>query len=522
MYKSLKRCHSHTLDSCKVFLLLLDNILRETSDAVDKGTFSHSGTNLSQNKSAIEKQGLISVRQSFQQLTSEVLPDIQAFLVTCSSQHINQKGFSSSRILKSVYQSTLMPHYNPKVCEFLACKLMEALSDGDKYIALLDMFVSKFYSLIVRVPSRPYSQCSTVDPLLMKCKFIVKCSEVGKALFKVVVLRSGFDHLQAGEESKEKYNVRSSTQITAILLHKRRVVESFGEICSHSGINVLLCTENVPSFAAEILQRKGISVIAFALEEEVDTLELLSGKVSLNSVNDEITNTNIIPLKGIVELIIGGQRYLQLQMTKLPWKHLVLCAPTVGLCDQLAMMCQKALKAVRFCYPSSTIMRSKEKVRNVDYTIQVENKEDELSFIPGGGTLELLMSSKLETFSQNCSNPNLTAMCNIFRKSLIDVVKVLFRNTSMMGDSNRDFLETLTVIEEQLKTAGESWGIDRRGRACNMAEKGVYEPVCGKLHVINCVLDLVDQLLRIDKIVSVGKTIQDSSSDSEEEEESSL
>lgn len=551
IFKALKRCHTFTLDGCKFFLLLLDGLLIEISTALSQGKFCHSGTYLAQNRSALEAQGLLCARLSLRHLTSVIQQNITTEMerYCCKLyQTVLDKGQLSVRdVMVNVCKTALMSHYNPKVCDFLVSKLLAALPDqdlvSDKFITTLDTFVSKFYSLIVRIPDRPYSQCSVVDPLIMKCKFTVKCDSLGKDFIKAVVLRSGLDHLQAGEQGGETLVVKSCGQMTALLLQRRKVVQQFAESCVRFGINLILCTESVPSFAAEMFQRHGISVVAYAWSEEVELLEIITKKTPLVSLNDDIAVTNIIPIEGVSEVFIGGQRHLQFETALLQWKHLVLCAPTVGLCDQLAMVCQKALNAVKLCFSQPSVYSmdyrstagdltdTKKKIQdNSDNSIkqtlygniaasdqqqldrQLHNTNcSNVMIVPGGGTFEFILATKLQKFSKTCGDANVIATCNCLKNALLNVLKVLYKNTTIENDKVRGFIEVQIVLEEKFKSGCEVWGLNRRGCPTDMAGRGVFEPLQGKMHVVQCVLDLVDQLLRVDKVVSIKQIVNDSS-----------
>jgi chaperonin GroEL (HSP60 family) len=303
-----------------------------------------------------------------------------------------------------------------------------------------------------------------------------------------------------------------------------------------------------------------VSVIANVLERDVEVLEMLTGKLSINTVKDTVNESNIISLNGISELIIGGKKYVQLKLGNsiYPIKHLIICAPTIGLCDQLAVNLQKGLNALKMClnagelenkmpyirYSSSSEHNEREGVENgstdltredsndfsdweVKSDLEIDKKSgtdcsynnygnmqhhsgpqipsvtEQFNIVEGGGAFEILFHKLLQDFTTSCTDPNLSLMCEILEKTMISLVKTLYDNTSIQSESSRGFLVVKTILQE--KRNGDLWGLNRRGIPGCMSEQGVIEPLMSKIHVLHCVLNLVEQLLGIDQIVSVRK-----------------
>lgn len=556
IFEALKRCHAFTQDGCKLFLLYLDNILKGLNSAVSGGKFCPSGVNVGGSRAALERQGIVYAGVSVRKMSMVILQDLQTQMFAYSYNlydRVLEKN-SLQQLLSGVCKTALMPHYNPKVCEFLSSKLLSAFPTYENhtecytFFETLSTFINAYYSVIIKIPDRSYHQCTVVEPLLMKGKFAVKCEDFRSEPIKAVFLRNGMDCLQSGEDAREILSIKSSGQVTNILLHRRKTVQKFAESCQKQGVNLLLCTENVPGFALEILQRQKISVVAYVLTEEIDLLEMVTGKVPLVSINDEILDHKVLPLSRVTELIIGGQKYLQVPVDSCHWKHLVLCAPTIGLCDQLAVMCHKALNAVKLCFEpcfatNSHMLASSNRTSYVSFsptsiekkvtdlcnnaskctlgtdseqpTVQTDSRlAHKMAIVPGGGSFEIHMSSLLKDYRTKQGDSNLAAMCNILEDTFKNVVNVLYRNTNVTDKSR--FIEAMMVLEEKANSGSEVWGLDRRGIPRNLVERGVFEPLVCKMHILQCVLNLADQLLRTDRVLSIRKLPVDT--DSEEDD----
>ncbi|XP_053401001.1 Bardet-Biedl syndrome 10 protein homolog [Mercenaria mercenaria] len=566
VFKALKRYHSVTLDGCKTFLIYLANFLVHLQEEINLGKFYHNGTNVSSSKHDLEKQGTICARKYVRQMKQNVLPILFDKLRLNSDTLANKmlKEMDMTDVLKHILQTSLMPHYNPKLCDHFADLLISILPNEcwDKSFAqIMQFLVDNFFDINIKVPGTPYGECSQVDPFLLNRDFALRCDNLlSLSQVSMVILKGNIDGGDLEEESQECFLVKQTGQMINYIHHRRKVVERFAHTCASKQIDLIICTQAIPGYVIDVFRQRNISVIANVAEKDADLLEILTGKLPFSNVSDGIEIQNVIHLTGICELIVGGKKYVQLKVSNIsyPVKHLIVCAPTIGLCDQLAVALQKALNSVGMCYVQGVIQGVKNndknftenhdteeldkdlekdleesdclsksfKQENVDPNVKIvessvtdlsemfanlgipsTGQNDKLCIVEGGGSFEILVMKVLHDLYDSCTDSNLSLMCKILERTMISLVKKLFQNTSCcrsQSQSTRGFIEVKTVLDEKV-SCGKLWGLNRRGMPCNMSDKGIIEPLMCKIHMLYCVLNLAEQLLGIDEIVSVRK-----------------
>ncbi|WAR15213.1 THS-like protein [Mya arenaria] len=570
VFKALKSCHKSTGDGSKTFLLYLSFLIKEINFEISQGKFCHNGANKHGSSGKdLAKNGAVCVRHALREIVGNVLPEIEknVYQESLKLRERLAKIRNRGEIHISVCQTMFMPHFNPKVSKFLAEFVMKSLSgiqdDQELFKDSLTFVVKNFFAISIKVPNRAFSECSVFEPLLIKNRIKGTAEMMTQTSAKAVILKCGIDDLRSGEIAHETVHVRPG-QITALLLQRRKVVTKFAEKCEDNGVTLLVCTENIPDYAVEILQRHNISVITYVTEESVELLENLTSKISLATASEKIDGTNVIALKSVKEIIIGGQIYTHLEVSKLQsWKHLIICGPAVGLCDQVAITCQKALICLKKCYifednladelgvghehlimskgrftshadshedssdgKESTSMQQRynsearsEMISEMGCTsgknnVKTNTNSSTMFFIlPGGGSFEVLMSNLFSEQKLCSGEANVSTLCRVIERVFKDFVHSLYENMNITRADNRGFLGAWTMLTEKLKE-GELYGFDRRANLADLLEKGIYEPTQTKLHIFRCVLSLVEQLIGVDRIVNV-KSLPADESDSD-------
>ena len=540
----------------------------------------------------LEKNGLICVKQNLKKFVSKMLPVIEQNIYSKAADISERLVSSSSRneIFEHVCSTTLMSHFNPSTCKFLAqfiISSLPAVEGEDEFIKELTYLIDNFFTIIIKVPNRAYSECAVFQPLLIKHRVKRHDAEMQKSgATKCVLLKNGIDHLKAGENSSEMLHLRNG-QITKLLLVRRKNVESFATRLQAKQVTLILCTEQVPDYATDILQRYDISVIPFVSEESVEVLEHLTKKYGISSVHDTIEASNIMDFKGVMDVSVGGQAFTQLEIAhQTSWKHLIICGPTAGLCDQVAIMCQKALISLRRCFVDKSIFeqviplsendgdcdtvncsyqspdgmsancalnegqKKYEQVKqsksvfsesndghenlksltnaggitrekdsgNSKSNTQKETPTKKLCLFPGGGSVEMMLWKLLQDMKSSSSNVFVTSLCECLKKMCMGFIKNLHESTRIDTRNKRDFIETWSKLESKVNT-GELWGLDRRGNATDLLTRNVMEPIQSKLHILSCVLSLVEQLINVDRFVSVKSLPQEEDKETDSDSE---
>ncbi|KAH3772540.1 Bardet-Biedl syndrome 10 protein homolog isoform X2 [Dreissena polymorpha] len=559
--KAIQSCMRQTQDGAKTFLLLLDNLIINIGHHIAKGCFSHSGLcSLSQPR--VLQNGMLCARKAIGEFENDILPIIKSAVykrcLDFREEVLQQIGMSE--VLKRVCNATIMPHYSGRVSNFMSDLLVMSVLGGQEAVSYSNIrFVSQYFQkLVVKVPNRGYSECTTVEPLLIRNKVKVAVSGINILVekeIKALVLMSGVDLTTAsGDLNRETINIKHGT-LTSLLLHRRKSVQSFAGTCQRLKISLLLCSETVPNYAGEIFEKHGISVIAFVESDDIELLEMLTKKLALSSIYDEISDINVIELQKVSEMTIGGENYTQLLVPGLiNWKHLIVCAPTVGLVDQATIVFSKALHALNMCFVDINTLNYDAEHESVneratnpanhnlaENDVGITKSEDDecvteldnveksanfskgdcfgkkilandvegdklgdnssvILFIQGGGTFEVLMSVILQRLVSKCTDVNTAEVCKAMSDMFKDCVHTLHDCTAKQGHDTRRLNEIWSKLQKE-----QSCGLSRRGNPIDWTNSPVFEPIASKMHVFECVVGLIKQLLGLDGIVSVKK-----------------
>ncbi|KAL4234924.1 hypothetical protein ACF0H5_006565 [Mactra antiquata] len=562
VFQAIQNCHTVTKDGSKLFLLYLRNILVNIQQDILQGSFSHNGTNLKLINTSQQEASTLCVRKHIEHLKREILPRIYKQVIAhCElvrrqlrlDRIVCQQG-----VIKNILKTAMMPHYSVVQCDFYADLLVSCLPIDDVYRNMseaLQLTVDNFDHLVIKVPNHPYKDCAVLPMFLIKQRFKYKWEKLkARKQLKAVVLNCSC-FVSESDEVSDTVKITESIGIEKLIVCQRSVVEKFVRSLEHNNIDIILCSCTLPNYVVDIFRRNRVSVISNVLEDDIELMELVSNKLNINNLSEDIDDVNIIKLSDVNEIIIGGREYIQLKFedhTK-SLKHLIVCAPTVGLCDQLALTLHKALNALKLSFlpidefNDNHFNRSEylqnmgdldtrklsiedhgcdviktTKIfpqvaylipdREVSDTVLTDTDTDDIwqniAAIEGGTSFEILLAHLLKKYSVDCIDTNLSNLCDILEKAMLSVVQKLYENTNIEPKNKRNFLKIETLLKTKV-CSDSLWGLDRRGLPCYLLDKGVLEPMFVKFHTLNCVLDLLYQLLGINKIVSCKKIKDD-------------
>ena len=542
---SLTKCHKVTFDGSKTFLLYLKFFVKHLIGSIEKGNFCGVGNNYTC-KSSCSTSSKVCAAVKIHSFVIDVLPNIYKQLQKhdCIRKLLCDAVIN---ILKRVCQGTLAPHFSVRQCRYFADLLTQIIPDTGSLESKREMLcfiTSKFSQLMLKVPGRNYTESTIFEPLLLKKSRYFKNFMQNQKSFvaKAVCLELSMDEPDS-EDTDVGLLVNSPLQIHNSLLYKRLVVERFAKACLKVEVKVIICCDNLPEYAINIFHQHEITVLTNVLKEDIDLLEEFTQTTSVISLLDDIKEINIISLTGVEEVTIGQEQFLHIMVDRLTFKHVVVCAPTQGLCDQTALMLQKALNAMYLSFAThfeslasgqkacgsqvfdcqnldsrSFKVQSKSFVPvlsknygnflDSDFDASVSsntNRISSLSVIPIGGTFETIMCSLLSKTSRETNSPDIREVSQVLSKTLVDVIKTLHENISLgRGYQTSRFISIKTELISSLEH-GNFVHLNHQGHVCAVDHKVMLEPLETKIHILESVLNLIVQLLRIDNVISVKR-----------------
>ena len=571
--KAIDRCHSYSYDGCKTFIIYLSRFISLAEIDIISGKLLPHGSNLRGNMQVNEQQGKLYVSKCLRKIQTEVMPLVYYKVIEFCQRACDKKR-SIHHTLKCVARTTLMPHFNPKLVDFLTDCLGKLIDIGEDLKNLrnsLQFLIKNFSCMCIRSPSQPYDRSTIIPSYIIQREFTLECdSKKEPRPVNIVMITTAIDTYLDHTATHETIKISSGSQLNESLICRIKHVRCFVDSCTKLDINVVLCSEGVPQFALDIFRARGISVVHYVLKEDIRLLEALTSTLAVTSIND-LEKHNILTANSVRSISINGRNCVQVQVeSSFSLNQIILCAPTIGLCDQLYLIVQKAVKAMTLCLQSEDVLQytnySSEIPLNLclskvtDYQNDSHTSESEgdnfmvqkaasssryMDFggknskakenyldgytdgytdclvVPGGGGFEQLVAHYLKVHVASDTDSDIRNVCNLIGESIMHILNILYRNTSERSKDKHAHIEIHHQLMEKLNQ-NTVLGLNRRGQPVDMLKAGfVVEPVITKIHTLNCVLALIEQLFRIDKIVSVRKHSSDSerhSSDSEQHE----
>ncbi|MHC3129728.1 MAG: TCP-1/cpn60 chaperonin family protein [Candidatus Bathyarchaeota archaeon] len=277
-------------------------------------------------------------------------------------------------------------------------------------------------------------------------------------------------------EVSAEIRIHDPAQITEFLNKETSMLKKMVEKIKKAKANVLICQKGIDDMAQHFLAKEGIIAIRRAKESDMEKLSrATAGKVI----------TNLSDLKpedlGYAELVeerkIGDDKMVFVEGCKNP--------------KSVSILIRAGLQ--RMLDEAERVMHD---VLSVTADLYKKNK-----VVAGGGAAETEMAKQLREYAVQIGGREQLAV-EAFAKSLEIIPKTLAENA---GLEQIDIMVDLRSAHEKPK--GHSMGVDVfTGEVVNMYEKGVIEPLSVKEQAIKSAAEASIMILRIDDVISGGKT----------------
>jgi thermosome len=277
-------------------------------------------------------------------------------------------------------------------------------------------------------------------------------------------------------EVSAEIRIQDPAQITEFLNQETSMLKKMVEKIKKAKANVLICQKGIDDIVQHFLAKEGILTVRRAKESDIEKLSrATAGKVS----------TNLADLKpedlGYAELVeerkIGDDKMVFVEGCKNPKSVSILIrAGLERMVDEAERVMHDALSVVADVFEKNKI-------------------------VVGGGAVETEVAKKLREYAVQIGGREQLAV-EAFAKSLETIPKTLAENA---GLKQIDIMIELRSAHEKPK--GHTMGVDVfTGKAVNMYEKGVIDPLSVKEQAIKSAAEASTMILRIDDVISGGKT----------------
>ena len=565
-------------DGVKTLLLLLEHSLHAIQDIIDRRTTTpHQPTCTLQQGNNHFCNKIASALETFSNtILSELFTEVEHRAEVLDGDHC--QGVLKDKMF-AVLLTTISTHLSSSISEFFASLLIDSLiletelQDLESTKEKLEFILTNFELLHVKSLGWSYKESSTVRGFLLERDFLFLSDHHSEVKMKCVLLKCPIEGVLSDDNTTLTLKSEDTLK-SAIALHEKKAKLFLQTLRSHK-VTLIISTEKMPDYILSLCRTFDISVICCVDTDDIQFLERVSGKCVVHNTWDVVDDRVIISLAKCCRLCVGSRVYVQLALEKVLPKSLILCAPTEGMCHQLADIVYKGFKSVLVCFQNmsishsggvtdtsvktvnpfcskmllldnssalddSTVARRGVSLDDDDSCIMsrevllddkntctmsdgilmnnsdgvkkfhniVRHSEDTLKFVtfPGGGYFEYVLAQLLEQKMKVSYSDEIIWCCQILAKSLTSVPYALHKNLFHNANA-RSFLMKDAEVRCALKNNCVA-GFNSRGYVCDPVKENILEPPFAKMAIVNNVIQLLVQLLKIDGIVS-AKTVQD-------------
>jgi len=277
-------------------------------------------------------------------------------------------------------------------------------------------------------------------------------------------------------EVSAEIRINDPTQITKFLNQETNMLKKMVEKIKKAEANVLICQKGIDDMAQHFLAKEGILAVKSAKESDMEKLSrATAGKIASNL--DDLKPEDLGYAELVEERKIGDDKMVFVEGCKNPK------AVSILIRAGLERMVDEAERAMHDALSVVADVFKKNKV------------------VVGGGAVETEVARKLREYAAQIGGREQLAV-EAFAESLETIPKTLAENA---GLEQIDIMVELRSAHEKPK--GHSMGIDVfTGKVVDMYKKGVIEPLSVKEQAINSASEASSMILRIDDVISGGKT----------------
>jgi len=273
-----------------------------------------------------------------------------------------------------------------------------------------------------------------------------------------------------------------------------------------NGVNIILSAGAVDDILQTLCAKSGVSIVQFVDKEDFERLKMLFHISAIEFMSDlaERESDDLIGCSEVCEAKVFGKK--QFVCLKLPdqdqkyardheeclKRQLVICGMSAGACQQIHLDLLHALKTLRLWLDSKWLNTGESHCTAVH--------------IAGGGSFELICYDALQDFMKRNAlqiDEHVSVCCEALCAALLAVPFRLLHN------SFQPKLAKILYLKERIKLSAASGanicGIDGFNGHQLQHDTTVIEPLMSKILVIDHVLELTEQLLRINSVMHVKK-----------------
>ncbi|WP_342677672.1 thermosome subunit alpha [Methanofollis sp. UBA420] len=290
---------------------------------------------------------------------------------------------------------------------------------------------------------------------------------------KILLLNAAVEFKKT--EVDAEINITSPDQLQMFLDEEERMIRNIVDKIVASGANVLFCQKGIDDIAQHYLAKAGVFAARRVKKSDMEKLSRATGANLVSSV-DAITPEEL-GFAGIVEeRKVSGEDMTFVEKCKNPKAvSIIIKGGTEHVVDELDRAMEDALRVVE---------------------VALRDKK----FVAGGGSPEVELSLRLREYAATVGGRAQLAI-ESFANALEIIPRTLAENAGL------DPIDTLVELRAAHEKGQKTAGLDvYSGKAGDMLEKGVVEPLRVKTQALNSAAEAAIMILRIDDVIASSKS----------------
>lgn len=284
-------------------------------------------------------------------------------------------------------------------------------------------------------------------------------------------------------ETDAKFNITSPEKLRSFMDEERETLREMARSIAKAGANVVFCQKDIEDLVGYYLAKEKILGVKSVSEKDMKLIAKATGGSIVSNARD-VTSRALGSAGRVEERKIGDKAFVFIEDCREP-------------------------KAVTVFIRGGTEHITDEVERSMDDALSVVKDVMELGYVlPGGGACEVEVARGLREYAGRVSGREQLAILE-FANALEAIPRALAENTGL--DPIDVLIELRAAHEEGRKNAGVDIAT---GKAVDMFEKGVLEPLKVKTQVIKSAAEVANMILRIDDVIAAKGALGE-----EEEEE---
>ncbi len=276
-------------------------------------------------------------------------------------------------------------------------------------------------------------------------------------------------------ETDAKISISDPEKMQAFADQESKMLKNLAEKVKDSGANVVFCQKGIDDLVQYYLAKNGILAVRRIKESDMEKLSKATGARIVSNVK-EISEDDLGEAGLVHEKKIGEDKMVFVRECKEPKAvSIIIRGGTEHVVDEAKRAMDDAVLGI-----ASTLELS--------------------SFIYGGGAIEIGVAKKLRDYASSIGGKEQLAI-NAFAESLEIIPRTLAES------AGKDAIELLVTARSRHETGNNEYGINvSEGKVDDMEKLGVAEPTKIKVQAISSAAEVAEMILRIDDIITAGKS----------------